>query len=100
MSELQRIQRSMMAFLLSKDESIEADVVNTKTANAKQRLSIYGDGYGYRLHDALSENYPAIHTLLGDEGFFKIAYEYIDSVPSQHFSLRYFGIKLEAFFNR
>lgn len=100
MSELQRIQRSMMAFLLSKDESIEADVVNTKTANAKQRLSIYGDGYGYRLHDALSENYPAIHTLLGDEGFFKIAYEYIDSVPSQHFSLRYFGIKLEAFFTK
>ena len=73
-------------------------MVDTKKSNAKQRLSIYGDGYGYRLHDALSENYPAVHTLMGDEDFLKIAYKYIDSVPSQHFSLRYFGSKLEDFF--
>ncbi|MGK0270680.1 MAG: hypothetical protein ACI88H_001328 [Cocleimonas sp.] len=85
MSELQRIQQNMMAFLISKDKGIEFDVVNTKTINAIQRLSIYGDGYGYRLHDALSENHPAVHTLLGDHDFFKIAYEYIDSFPSQHF---------------
>ena len=98
MSELQRIQQNMMAFLLAKDDRIEADVANTKNSNAKQRLNIYGDGYGYRLHDALSENYPAIHTLLGDEDFLKVAYEYIESVPSHHFSLRYFGLKLEHFF--
>ena len=70
MSELSRIQKSLMAFLIQKDDSIESEVVNYKTINAKDRLNIYGDGYGYRLHDALSENYPAVHTLLGDEDFF------------------------------
>ena len=98
MSELHRIQQSMMAFLLKKDQSIEADVVNNKQVNAKQRLNIYGDGYGYRLHDSLSENYPAVHTLLGDEDFYSIAYEYIDNYPSEHFSLRFLGSKLEDFF--
>lgn len=98
MSELHRIQKRMMSFLLENDEKIEADVVNTDSINAKQRLNIYGDGYGYRLHDALSENYPAVHTLLGDEDFYRIAYEYMESFPSKHFSLRFLGSKLEEFF--
>lgn len=98
MSELQRIQQSMMAFLLQKDGGIETDVVDSENVNAIDRLNIYGDGYGFRLHDALSENYPAVHTLLGDEDFLRVAYEYMDSFPSKHFSLRFLGSQLEQFF--
>ena len=98
MSELYKIQKKMMAFLLKKDESIETEVIDSQEVNTKDRLNIYGDAYGFRLHDALSENYPAVHTLLGDEGFFRIAYEYMDSYPSQHFSLRFLGSQLEKFF--
>lgn len=98
MSELSRIQKSMMAFLIKKDDTIEADVVDSDVVNAKQRLNIYADGYGYRLHDALSENYSAVHTLLGDEDFYNMAYAYMDAYPSEHFSLRFLGSKLEQFF--
>ena len=98
MSELSRIQKSMMAFLIKKDTAIESDVVDSDAVNAKERLNIYGDGYGYRLHDALSENYPAVHTLLGDEDFFYMAYQYMNAYPSEHFSLRFLGSKLEQFF--
>ena len=98
MSELSRIQKSMMAFLIQKDSTIEAEIVNSDIVNAKDRLNIYGDGYGFRLHDALSENYPAVHTLLGDEDFSHMAYQYMDAYPSKHFSLRYLGSHLEQFF--
>ena len=99
-SELHRIQKSMMAFLIQKDNAIKPDIVDTGEVNkvsVEQRLAVYGNAYGYRLIDAVSDNYPSIHTLMGDEDFYKMCYAYIDSYPSGHFSLRYFGHKLEEF---
>lgn len=90
----------MLAWLINKDEAIKVDVVDTGAVNkvsVDQRLAVYGDAYGYRLIDALSENYPAVHTLLGDDDFFEMTYAYMDALPSKHFSLRYFGHKLEEF---
>ncbi len=100
MSDLYRLQKNMMAWLIQKDESIKPDIVDTGEVNkvsVEQRLAVYGNAYGYRLIDVLSENYPSVHTLLGDDDFFKMAYAYIDAYPSQHFSLRYFGHELETF---
>lgn len=100
MSDLYRLQQNMMAWLIHKDEKIKPDIVDTGEVNkvsVDQRLAVYGNAYGYRLIDALSENYPAVHTLLGDDDFYKMTYDYMDAYPSSHFSLRYFGHKLEAF---
>lgn len=100
MSELHRLQKNMMAWLLHKDNKIMPDIVDTGEVNkvsVEQRLAVYGNAYGYRLIDALSDNYPSVHTLLGDDDFYKMAYAYIDAYPSAHFSLRYFGHELEAF---
>ena len=97
MSELYRIQQSMMAWLFEKNPAIQADIVSTKDVSSEVRLSVYGDGYGYRLIDALSENYPSVHTLLGDDDFYKMTYAYMSALPSHHFSLRYFGSRLEDF---
>ncbi len=98
MSELYRIQKNMMAWLVEKQqENIKKDIIDSQDVSPEIRLSVYGDGYGYRLIDALSENYPAVHTLLGDDDFFAMAYAYMDSFPSKHFSLRFFGSELEGF---
>ncbi|MEB8430976.1 DNA-binding domain-containing protein [Cocleimonas sp. KMM 6892] len=97
MSELYRLQKSMMSFLLENDNAIQTDIVSTAEVSAKVRLDIYGAGYGYRLIDALSENYPSVHTLLGDDGFYTMSYAYMKAHPSHHFSLRYFGSHLEEF---
>jgi hypothetical protein len=100
-TELYRLQKSMMAWLINKDvDAVKPDIVDTGDVNkvsVEQRLAVYGNAYGYRLIDALSENYPAIHTLLGDDDFYKMTYAYMDAYPSEHFSLRYFGHKLETF---
>ena len=100
-TELYRLQKSMMAWLINKDtDAVIPDIVDTGEVNkvsVEQRLAVYGNAYGYRLIDALSENYPAVHTLLGDDDFYKMTYAYMDAYPSHHFSLRYFGHKLEEF---
>ncbi len=100
-SELYRLQKSMMAWLIKKDsDAVKSDIIDTGEVNkvsVEQRLAVYGNAYGYRLIDALSENYPAVHTLLGDDDFYKMTYAYMDEYPSQHFSLRSFGHKLESF---
>ena len=97
MDELYRLQKSMMSWLLEKDTAIQADIVSTAEVNSEVRLGIYGAGYGYRLIDALSENYPSVHTLMGDEDFYAMTYAYMNAHPSHHFSLRYFGSELEVY---
>ncbi len=103
-SELYRLQQNMMAWLVNKDsDAVKPDVVDTgevSKVSIDQRLAVYGNAYGYRLIDALSENYPAVHTLLGDDDFYKMTYAYMDAYPSQHFSLRYFGHQLEHFLKK
>jgi hypothetical protein len=100
MSELHRLQKDMMAWLTQKDERIKPDIVDTGEVNkvsVEQRLAVYGNAYGYRLIDALSDNYPTVHTLMGDDDFYEMTYAYMAAYPSTHFSLRYFGHKLEGF---
>ncbi len=100
MSELHRLQQSLMGWLIHKDESLKSDIIDTGKVNQvslDQRIAVYGNAYGYRLIDALSENYPSVHTLLGDDEFYKMTYAYMDKHPSEHFSLRFFGHQLETF---
>lgn len=100
-SELYRLQKSMMSWLMHKDiNAVKGDIIDTGEVNkvsVEQCLDVYGNAYGFRLIDALSENFPSVHTLLGDDDFYKMAYAYIEAYPSGHFSLRYFGHELEAF---
>lgn len=97
MSELLELQRSMMQWLQSESGDIHHKVLGTEKVSAETRLAIYANAYRYRLIDALSDNYPSVHTLLGDEDFYNDGVEYIAAYPSQHFSIRYFGSHLEKF---
>lgn len=62
-----------------------------------QRLYIYSHAYKARLSEVLQEDYPVMHTMVGDEVFASICNEYIDMFPSVNPSLRYFGIHMEEF---
>ena len=97
MSELLDLQRSMMQWLDTETGDIDDRVVGTKKVSSDIRLAIYANAYRYRLIDALSDNYPSVHTLLGDESFYNTGINYLTDYPSQHFSIRYFGSQLETF---
>ena len=63
----------------------------------EKRLYIYAYAYRSRLAEVLQEDFPVLHTMVGDEMFGKICNQYIDLFPSAHPSLRYFGKNMEEF---
>ncbi len=88
------LQQQMMAFLQQKPNTLLEQVIGTKKVSAEKRLAIYSNAYHVRLLEALQENYPALHTLLGDDDFQQLAWDYIAAYPSSFFSIRYFGDQL------
>lgn len=96
-SRLRELQEQLQTHLLSGDMRITQRIVGTPRVNAPTRLRIYADAYRLRLLEALRADFPALHTLAGDEEFERIGRAYIDAYPSGHFSIRYFGAQLAAF---
>lgn len=96
-SDLSDIQQGLFLWLLREEEAIKSHVVGRGKANVEERLKIYSNAYRFRLIDALSETFPSMHTLMGDDHFYTMSLAYIDAYPSHHFSLRYFGNQLETF---
>lgn len=54
-------------------------------------LKVYDHAYAARLVEVLEEDYPALHTLLGDEQFAEAAGGYVAAHRSTHRSVRWFG---------
>lgn len=60
-------------------------------------LHIYRHAYRTRLTDALRDNYPVLHQVLGDEEFDRLAAAFITARPSRQPSIRWFGAELAGF---
>jgi hypothetical protein len=97
LSDLRRLQGDFLDALLRGGGSFRERIHNTGRLDPEQRLGIYSNAYRVRLIDALSDAYPSLHTLLGDEGFQALGTAYIDARPSHHFSIRWFGDDLSAY---
>ncbi len=97
MNDLKNLQTVFQDFLFNENTKIKQLVVGSQKISAAQRLEIYNNAYRYRLLDALAEDYFALHKLLDDELFFEMGCLYIDTFPSTHPSLRWFGQHLEKF---
>jgi hypothetical protein len=98
MSRLTEVQVDFQHFLLHGDvAAIEPHVVGTARVPVSTRLSIYGDGYGSRLIEALEANFPVLSELLGKEDFESLGAAYVRACPSQFFSIRYYGHALADF---
>ena len=100
MSTLLQTQQAFLDYLLEKSTHFERDIVGTARFNKKTRLGIYSDAYASRLVEALQDNYPALHTLMGDCQFTHMAQHYLSQYPSQNFSVRYFGHQLSSFLSQ
>lgn len=89
------LQHDFLQYLRYPGEShIVSSVLSTEKVSADLRLKIYANAYLSRLVEALQDNFPALHTLLGDDDFYALAEQYIRQYPSRSFSLRYFGDRL------
>ena len=97
MNPLHRTQTEFQNYLLRRDGPIVADVVGDERVDAYGRLDIYADAYRLRLIEALEGDFVALRAYTGAERFDEIARAYIETHPSEHFSLRYYGQRLARF---
>jgi hypothetical protein len=72
-------------------------VQNTARLSPLQRVEIYGNQYPARMYESLSEDYPTMLRLLGEEEFWELTQAYARAYPSQNADLGRFGSKLEEF---
>lgn len=94
---LRHLQLSFQAHVLHGDQGMIAQISHNVLPSPESRLAIYANGYRLRLLEALSTDFPALHTLAGDDFFELIGRRYIEDHPSSHYSIRYFGRHLSSF---
>ncbi len=63
----------------------------------EDRLDIYAEGYFLRIVEALSEDFPQLERLLGQEAFHTLISDYLKEYPSQYTSLADVGGNLPNF---
>lgn len=61
-----------------------------------ERLEIYNRQYWFRILSALSEDFPGLRAIIGEQRFDKLAVEYLYDCPSGSFTLRNLGSRLES----
>ena len=61
-----------------------------------ERLQIYNQQYWFRIMGSLSEDFPGLRSLIGERKFEKLAVAYLHECPSESFTLRNLGSRLEA----
>jgi hypothetical protein len=62
-----------------------------------ERLEIYNRQYWFRILDCFYDDYPGLRAVLGDRKFDRLAHAYLARYPSESFSLRNLGRRVEGF---
>ena len=77
MAELERLQDDFLRWLVQGDQAFERDILGSEKVSSGLRMEIYRNAYRLRLLEALTDSYPALHTLLGDDRFEALGLAYI-----------------------
>ena len=67
---------------------------------SQERLEIYCRSYWFRLLDSLYDDFPGLRAVLGQKAFHELSRAYLAACPSQSFTLRNLGSRLEAWLQR
>jgi hypothetical protein len=95
--QLRELQRELQRDLLGETSAIGAAIVEAPPLPVDARLGIYRHAYRARLAEALDDVYPILHKILGDETFASMAELFIETHPSIHRSIRWYGRELPDF---
>jgi hypothetical protein len=66
-------------------------------AAPERQLAVYIHAYAARLKEVLASDYPAVLVAIGEDAFERLSQAYLETHPSQCFSLRDFGARLASF---
>jgi len=65
-----------------------------------ERLEIYNRQYWFRLLSSMNEDFPGLRAVLGDKKFEAMGKAYLVDCPSQSFTLRNLGARLESWLRK
>jgi hypothetical protein len=65
-----------------------------------ERLDIYNRSYWFRLMGSIREDFPGLMAAVGSTAFERLSQAYLGDCPSQSFTLRNLGSRLEAWLRR
>ncbi len=65
-----------------------------------ERLEIYNRVYWFRLLSALADDFPGLRAVVGQEKFDQIILAYLTELPSESFTLRDLGSRLESWLRK
>jgi hypothetical protein len=101
MTDLMEFQRRIAGAVMSPlNASISAEAKQLVKPNdqltSTERLNIYHRQYWYRILDSFNEDFPGLCSILGERAFERLSRAYLTACPSQSFTLRNLGSRLEA----
>lgn len=85
------------AVLMGNNDPFIAEIREGGKIDPAKRLHIYTHAYKSRLVEVLVDDFPVLHSMVGDDMFEQICLAYIDRYPSRHPSLRFFGERMVQF---
>src|SRR5262249_1858484 len=79
----------------STQEIAERIIKPNDRLTSAERIEISTRGYWFRLRSALAEDFPGLRAIVGQDKFDKLLVAYLTECPSESFTLRNLGSRLE-----
>jgi hypothetical protein len=97
MSDFARQQSEFQRGILTGDDTVLAEILDSPREKRETLYGVYRYAYGSRLVEAMRNEHALLHSYLGDEMFDAMGRAYVAANPSQHPNLRWFSHALPDF---
>jgi hypothetical protein len=97
MSDFARQQSAFQRGILTGDDTILSEILDSPKEKRETLFGVYRYAYGSRLVEAMRNDHELLHHYLGDETFDEMGYAYVKARPSEHPNLRWFSQALPDF---
>jgi hypothetical protein len=91
MSDFARQQSEFQRGILTGDEKVLAEILDSPQEKREVLFGVYKYAYSSRLVEAMRNDHKLLHGYLGDEMFDAMGEAYVAANPSQHPNLRWFS---------
>ena len=97
MSDFARQQAEFQRGILSGDDAVLSEILDSPREKREALFGVYRYAYGSRLVEAMRNDHELLHLYLGDEMFDEMGHAYVKAHPSEHPNLRWFSKSLPDF---
>jgi hypothetical protein len=90
-------QGASEALRLPQNNKFNVEIISGSESLRESRLSVYAEGYFFRILESLKANFPRTAKILGDSRFSNLVVQYLKKFPSRFTSIEEIGSRLPGF---